>query len=102
MLIRDNVVNIERLNTKDIKQLTNKSELLLETKKTIIEKTEILITNSILSTEESNAITIQETADLIEILLSNIRNKNLNELDLVKMIEDKKRICGSYNQGFYK
>ena len=102
MLVRDKIVDIERINTQDVKKIENKSELLMETKLTILEKTDKIISNSILNTNESNATIIQETSDIIEILLANLKNQNINELDLVKMMEDKKRLCGSYNLGYIK
>lgn len=102
MLIRDNVINIESINTDKLKKAVNKSEYLLEVKKTISEKVENIVSNSITTSEGSNNVVLQDTVDIIEILLTNLQNQGIDESELVKVLSEKKKAFGSYKEGYIK
>ena len=100
MLVRDKVIDNKELNnSNEIKKSNNTSELLFEKKKHLFDKVESIIQNTSNKNEKQ---LLNDTADVIEILISNIRKQNILESDLVNLIEQKNKIFGSYNEGYMK
>lgn len=100
MLVRDKVIENKELNNdNEIKKANSNSELLLEKKKHLQEKIESIITNTASKNEQS---LLNDTSDVIEILISNLRQQNIAEEKLVDLIEQKNKMFGSYNEGYLK
>ena len=76
MLVRDKVIDNKELNnSNEIKKTNNTSELLFEKKKHLLEKVENIIQNTSNKNEKQ---LLNDTADVIEILISNLRKRLLN------------------------
>lgn len=100
MLVRDKVIENKNLNENiEIKKSNNNSELLFEKKRHLQEKIDSIITNTAVKNEQ---YLLNDTSDVIEILISNLRMQNISEEKLVEMIAQKKKIFGSYDEGFVK
>lgn len=99
MLIRDKVVENKEFDNSEILRSTNNSELLLLRKRTVQDKMEEILTHSA-SKNESKLLS--DTADVIEMLISNVRKQGISEEKLVMMMEQKLKMFGSYDEGYIK
>lgn len=100
MLVRDKVIDNKELNnSNEIKKTNNTSELLFEKKKHLLDKVESIIQNTSNKNEKQ---LLHDTADVIEILISNLRKQNIPESELVNLIEQKNKMFGSYDEGYIK
>lgn len=99
MLVRDKVLENKELNSEGIEKSENNSELLLLRKRTLQQKVEDIIGDTAAKNE---AKLLSDTADAIELLISNIRKAGLPEERLVSIMEQKNKMFGSYDEGYVK
>lgn len=98
MLVRDKIPDLKNLgDTYLIKENVSTSELMLAKKNFLKNKSDSII-NSVMQKNEKELLS--DTADVIELLLLNLKNLNIDEADLVKLINQKKDLLGSYEKGF--
>ncbi len=99
MLIRDKVVENKEFDNKGIEKSTNNSELLLLRKRTLQDKIEDVINDTATKNEQK---LLSDTADAIEMLISNVRTQGISEEKLVSIMEQKSKMFGSYDEGYVK
>lgn len=97
MLVRDKISENKNFDDSGIKKSQNNSELMLSKKNFLKEKVESIVSDTVSKNEKE---ILSNTADVIEALLSNIRSAGIPESELVKLIEQKKSLFGSYDEGF--
>lgn len=105
MLVRNKVIDRKEFSeggtlvADQIRKASSNSELMIEKKRHLQDKTDSIITNTVSRNEQQ---LLSETADVIEILISNLRTLNISEEKLVSLMKQKNDAFGSFDEGFIK